>query len=276
MKKFISVIMIFAATGLALNLLGQKPVKYIRFEMQGKVQYGVLEGNQVKVIDGDIFGDWKLTTKSIALDKVKLLAPCKPSKVIAMAFNYASHTVDRDRPTVPLAFAKLPTCIIGQGDTIRQPKGSVNLHYEGELVVVFKKETKRVTKEQVKDHIMGVTIGNDISERDWQKLETQWFRAKASDTFGPLGPCLVSGLNYNNLKIETRLNGVTVQSQSTSDMFFDVEECVSYLSNYITFMPGDVLFLGTPGVTKKMNQGDVVEVEIEGIGILRNYVGRDR
>ena len=169
-------------------------------------------------------------------------------------------------------FAKLPTCIVGHEDNIEMPGKSTNLHYEGELAVVFSKKTQNISKEEVTDHILGVTIGNDVSERNWQREDPRWLLAKATDTFGPLGPWIVHGLDYDDLLIETRLNGETMQSQRTSDMFFSLEECVSYLSYYITFNPGDVLFLGTPGTTKNMEAGDTVEVEIEHIGILKNHV----
>lgn len=254
--------------------LGQQEslVKYARFEYNGKTQYGIVEGKSVNLIKGDLFGDWSKTKKIIPLSDVKLLAPSEPSKVIAMAFNYLSHTVDRPKPEKPLAFAKLPTCIIGPDEQIIKPVDSHNLHYEGELVVIISKKASNIKQEEVKNYILGVTIGNDISERDWQKQEAQWLRAKASDTFGPMGPWIVSGLNYNDLHLETSLNGTVVQSQRTKDMFFNVEECISYLSKYITFYPGDAIFMGTPGITTKMSVGDKVEVEIEGIGILSNTV----
>jgi 2-keto-4-pentenoate hydratase/2-oxohepta-3-ene-1,7-dioic acid hydratase in catechol pathway len=119
-----------------------------------------------------------------------------------------------------------------------------------------------------------VTAGNDVSERDWQKSDLQWFRAKASDTFGPLGPVIVSGLNYGDLLLQTRLNGEVVQSQRTKDLIFDVPTLVSYISKFVTLDPGDVIYTGTPGSTKPMKPGDVVEIDIEGIGVLKNQVAR--
>lgn len=247
-------------------------IRYVRIDHGNEVKYGIVEGDSVNLIRGDWFGQWSKTEVFVPLKQVKILAPCEPSKVIAMAYNFASHTVDRPKPEKPLAFAKLPTCIISHEEDILMPEDANNLHYEGELAVVFSKKTKKVREEEVSNHILGVTIGNDVSERNWQREDPRWLLAKASDTFGPLGPWIVSGLNYNDLLIETRLNGETVQSQRTSDMFFNLEKCVSYLSQYITFYPGDVLFLGTPGTTRKMKVGDLVEVEIEQIGILSNRV----
>jgi 2-keto-4-pentenoate hydratase/2-oxohepta-3-ene-1,7-dioic acid hydratase in catechol pathway len=152
------------------------------------------------------------------------------------------------------------------------PSDAQNVHYEGELVVVIGKLAKDVTVADAPSYVFGVTAGNDVSERGWQQADLQWFRAKAADTFGPLGPAIVTGLNYNDLLLKTRLNGAEVQSQRTSDLIFDVANIVSYLSRYITLMPGDVIYTGTPGTTRAMKAGDVVEVEIEGVGILRNPV----
>ena len=125
---------------------------------------------------------------------------------------------------------------------------------------------------EVPDHIFGVTAGNDVSERDWQRGDLQWFRAKGSDTFAPLGPAIVTGLDYNDLMIETRLNGEVRQHESTADLISSVDEIVSYVSRYLTLLPGDVIYTGTPGTTAEMRAGDTVEVEVAGIGILRNTV----
>jgi 2-keto-4-pentenoate hydratase/2-oxohepta-3-ene-1,7-dioic acid hydratase in catechol pathway len=127
-----------------------------------------------------------------------------------------------------------------------------------------------VTVADAKSYVFGVTVGNDVSERDWQKQDLQWFRAKASDTFAPLGPAIVTGVNYDDLLLQTRLNGEVVQSQRTKDLIFDVANVVSYLSRYITLEPGDVIYTGTPGTTRSFKAGDVIEVEIENVGLLRN------
>jgi len=268
------VIIFLAIVSIGVSAFSQDSeiVKYARYEYGGLTGYGLVENNMIIPVTGDVFNEFEPTGNKIPIEKVKLLAPSAPTKVIAMAFNYLSHTVNTPIPEKPIAFAKLPTCIIAHEEAIVRPSDSKNLHYEGELVVIFKKRTKNVGVDEVGDHILGVTIGNDVSERDWQKEEPRWLRAKASDTFGPMGPWIVSGLDYNDLLLETRLNGEIVQSQRTSDMFFNVEESVSYFSKYITFEPGDALFLGTPGITKSMKPGDTVEVSIEGIGILRNTV----
>lgn len=201
-----------------------------------------------------------------------MLAPCEPSKVIAVGLNYRSHLGDRPVAAYPGLFAKYPTSIVGPESAIVIPEGSHNLHYEGELVVVIGKRASNVAVEEAHEYIFGVTAGNDVSERDWQRDDLQWLRAKASDTFGPIGPTILTGANYNDLLVQTRLNGEIRQSESTKDLIFSIDEIVSYVSRYVTLMPGDVIFTGTPGSTASMRPGDVVEVEVAGVGILRNTV----
>ena len=169
-------------------------------------------------------------------------------------------------------FAKLPTSIVGHEADVIYPADATDVHFEGELVIVIGKKASKVAKEDALSYIFGATVGNDISERAWQKQDLQWFRAKASDTFGPLGPWIVTGVNFQDALLETRVNGKTLQSQRTKDLIFDIPTIVSYVSQYITLMPGDVIYTGTPGTTSAMKPGDVVEVEIEGIGVLRNRI----
>jgi 2-keto-4-pentenoate hydratase/2-oxohepta-3-ene-1,7-dioic acid hydratase in catechol pathway len=230
----------------------------------------VLEGDTVRELSGDLFASPKPTSRTVKLSDVKLLAPCDPKKVIAVGLNYTSHIGERPSATYPGLFAKLPTSIIGPDATIVFPPGASNVHFEGELVVVIGKRARNVAAADAAQYVFGVTAGNDVSERDWQKQDLQWFRAKASDTFGPLGPVIVKGLNYGDVLLQTRVNGQVVQSQRTKDLIFDVHAIVSYISQFVTLEPGDVIYTGTPGATKAMKPGDTVEVEIEGIGILRN------
>lgn len=205
---------------------------------------------------------------------MRLLAPCEPGKVIAVGLNYKSHLGERPAPTEPGLFTKLPSAIVGPEADIVRPAGggAENLHFEGELVVVIGKRASRVPVAEAGDYVFGVTAGNDVSERNWQRNDLQWFRAKASDTFGPLGPVLARGLDYDDLQLQTRLNGEVVQSARTSDLLFDVRTIVSYVSRFVTLEPGDVIYTGTPGTTRAMKPGDVVEVELEGVGVLRNRV----
>lgn len=250
----------------------QPATKYVRYTAAGVVAYGILEADSIRELAGDLFASPKPTGRSVRLSRVKLLAPCEPKKVIAVGLNYQTHLGERPTAAYPGLFAKMPTSVIGPEADIVYPTDANNLHFEGELVVVIGRRATNVTVADAGTYVFGVTAGNDVSERDWQRSDLQWFRAKASDTFGPLGPAIVQGLNYGDLLLETRLNGAVMQSQRTKDLIFDVPTIVSYVSRYVTLEPGDVIYTGTPGTTKPMKPGDVVEVEIEGVGVLRNRI----
>jgi 2-keto-4-pentenoate hydratase/2-oxohepta-3-ene-1,7-dioic acid hydratase in catechol pathway len=246
--------------------------KFVRYCQAGKVAYGILEGETIWELDGNFLADSSPTGRILKLSDVRLLAPVEPSKIIAVGLNYRSHLGTRTPPAYPGLFSKFSTAIIGPEDSIIIPPDAEDVHYEGEMVVVIGKKTKNVTEAEAPEHVFGITAGNDVCDRKWQNEDLQWFRAKGSDTFGPLGPVVAQGLNYNDLKITTRLNGEVRQSQRTSDLLFPVAKILSYVSQFVTLLPGDLVFTGTPGATKPMKPGDVVEVELEGVGILRNRV----
>jgi 2-keto-4-pentenoate hydratase/2-oxohepta-3-ene-1,7-dioic acid hydratase in catechol pathway len=248
--------------------------RYVRFEHEGRVAYGILEEDRVRHLEGGLFSSAEPTTTVVPLSDVRLLAPVVPSKVIAVGLNYQSHLGDREPAAYPGLFAKYPTSVVGPGEDIVMPSDASNLHYEGELVLVIGREAKDVPESEALDYVFGVTAGNDVSERDWQRDDLQWLRAKASDTFAPIGPVIATGLDYDDLLVQTRVNGEVRQSERTLDLIFDVAAIVSYVSRYVTLHPGDVIFTGTPGSTQAMQPGDVVEVEVEGVGILRNTVAR--
>ena len=256
-------------------------VKYVRCHHEGAVSYGVLEDNTVQLIDGDLFGDRTLSGKSVGLAEVELLAPCEPSKVLCVGLNYSSHLQGRESPKSPSIFLKPLTALQDPGGPIVIPSDSKDLHFEAEVVVVIGRKAKHVSVEDASAYIFGYTCGNDVSERNWQKgsmgdkADRQWWRAKGCDTFAPLGPVIAAGLDYRKSRIQCRLNGEVVQSQLLSDLIFDAETVVSFVSRYVTLLPGDVIYTGTPGKTKAMKPGDVVEVEIEGIGTLSNPLVAD-
>lgn len=244
--------------------------KYLRYEQNGDVHYGVVEDDTVRRLDGDLFADPQPTDDTVALDEVKILTPVEPSKVICVGLNYKSHLGQASPAEYPGLFNKFPTSLIADGESIVIPDDATNLHYEGEMVVIIGKEAKDVTVEEASDYVFGITIGNDVSERSWQRSDLQWFRAKASDTFGPMGPYLVSGIDYDDILLETRVNGEVRQSSSTELLIFDVPTIISYVSQYVTLKPGDAIYSGTPGRTQAFEAGDVIEVSLEGVGVLRN------
>ena len=254
--------------------------RFVRYQSEEGVSYGLVDGDEVWEIEGDLFGSYTVTPNSFDIGDLEILAPTDPSKVIAVGLNYRSHLdmAARDLGTsdevaqYPGLFAKYPTSIVANGADIVKPADSENLHFEGEMVLVIGRTASNVSVEEAEDYIFGVTVGNDISDRDWQAADLQWLRAKASDTFGPVGPFIVNGLDYGNLMVQTRVNGEVRQSASSADLIFDIPTIVSYVSRYVTLFPGDLIFTGTPGTTQAMEPGDIVEVEIEGVGILSNQV----
>ena len=249
--------------------------KYIRYRSGATTGYAILDGDTVRPITGDLFGDRAETGHTLRLSDVTLLAPCLPGKILAVGLNYKSHLGGRPQPTRPEIFYKAVTALQDPGGPIVIPRDATDLHYEGEIVAVIGKPVRNATPEEARDAIFGVTCGNDVSERNWQHgagKDLQWWRAKGCDTFAPLGPAIVTGIDYGNLLLETRLNGESVQKQYTSDLIFDCPTIVSWISGWVTLLPGDIIYTGTPGSTRKMSPGDTVEVEIEGIGVLSNPV----
>jgi 2-keto-4-pentenoate hydratase/2-oxohepta-3-ene-1,7-dioic acid hydratase in catechol pathway len=268
----VAVVLLFAIVCAASVSAQAGVTKYVRYSAGGQVHYGILQGDTIAELSDDLFDNPRPTGRTVKLADATLLAPCTPSKVIAVGLNYQTHLGQRAAAAYPGLFAKLPTSIVGPGEAIVVPPDAKNVHYEGEMVVVIGRRAQNVPESNAGQYVFGVTAGNDVSERDWQKADLQWFRAKGTDTFGPLGPVIVSGLNYDDLLVQTRLNGEVKQSQRTKDLIFNVSAIVSYVSRYVTLMPGDVIYTGTPGTTSAMKPGDVVEVEVEGVGVLRNPV----
>jgi len=247
-------------------------MKYIRYRYQGKTSYGILDGSTVREISGGLFGDRKAAGASADLSSVELLWPCEPTKLLAVGLNYRSHLGNQPAPANPEIFLKPQSALLEPGGAIRIPQGARDVHYEGELVVVIGKTARHVSVAEAADCIFGFTCGVDVSERYWQKNDLQWWRAKGCDTFAPLGPSICAGYDWSQGGIETRVNGSVVQSGRFSELLFDPLKIVSYASQHMTLMPGDVIYTGTPGHTSSLKSGDVVEVDIQGIGVLRNTV----
>jgi 2-keto-4-pentenoate hydratase/2-oxohepta-3-ene-1,7-dioic acid hydratase in catechol pathway len=198
----------------------------------------------------------------------------RPSKVIGIGQNYRAHAAEMGKgiPEEPLMFLKPTTAIIADGMPIERPAGYERVDYEGELGVVIGKRARRVSREHALDYVQGYVCVNDVTVRDLQKKDGQWTRAKGFDTFCPIGPRVVPGLDPTNLRIQTRVNGVVKQDSSTSDLIFDVETLIAFCSQHMTLEEGDVISTGTPSGVGPLRPGDVVEVEIEGIGVLTNPV----
>jgi 2-keto-4-pentenoate hydratase/2-oxohepta-3-ene-1,7-dioic acid hydratase in catechol pathway len=249
---------------------------YVKYEAGGRVAWGLLEGDSIRELQGNVFEGAKPNGRTLKLADVKLLPPAEAKKVIAAGLNYRSHIGEQSPAKYVGLFAKMPTSLVGHGADIVYPADATTVHYEAEVCVVIGKRAKNIPEAAVKDHLFGVAPCNDVSERGWQKADLQWFRAKASDTFGPIGPAVVRGADYNHLTLVGRHNGKVVQESTTDLLIFPIDTIVSYVSRYITLEPGDVIFTGTPGTTQAMKPGDTFEVEIKGVGTLRNTVVAER
>ena len=248
---------------------------YIRYQTDAGVFYGALDGETVHEIVGGLFGKRAETGVTLPLADVKLLYPCEPGKIMAVGLNYRSHLGTRPAPAHPEIFYKPVTALQNPLDPIVIPRDATDVHFEGEMVVVVGRRLRNASEAEAAAGVFGVTCGNDVSDRAWQggpQKDLQWWRAKGSDTFAPLGPAIVTGLDYGNLLLQTRINGETVQKQTTSDMIFDVGKVLSWISGWVTLLPGDLVYTGTPGNTRRMLPGDVVEVELDMVGTLRNPV----
>lgn len=250
--------------------------KFARYEADGAVSYGIVEGDTIKQITAAPYEDYSETGTTRSVSAVKLLAPVVPSKVVAIGLNYRSHLGERAGPKVPEPFFKVPTSVIGPGDAIVIPHDAiaegVNVQPEAEMSIVIGKTCRKATKENALSFILGYTCGNDISARDWQRNDLQWWRAKSSDTFTPLGPYIVTDMQHDDMHLVCRVNGEVVQEQNTSDLLHDTPSIIEFVSRVLTLLPGDVIMTGTPGTPGNIHKGDVVEVEIDGIGVLTNPV----
>jgi len=256
-------------------------LRIVRFTARDKVKYGVLDKDGIRGLRGSPFASFRGSGSSVifdgrtyALGEVKLLAPCISSKIVCLGLNYRSHAEETKLPipSVPLIFLKPSTAVIGPDDEIILPRLSRRVDYEGELGVVIGRKAKDVPQDRAKDYVLGYTCVNDVSERYAQKEDGQWTRAKGYDTFAPIGPWVETDIVPDNVKVETYLNGELRQSARTSDLIFSVAELISFISGVMTLLPGDIIATGTPSGIGRMNPGDIVEVRIEGIGTLRNFV----
>jgi len=257
-------------------------LQIVRFTAGGRPKYGVLDGRFVRSLQTSPFAQrnsaplqLKYDGNKCRLDEVKLLAPCTPSKLVCLGVNYRSHAIEigLPMPPVPLIFLKPPTAVIGPEDKIVLPRlEKRRVDYEAELGIVIGRRTKEISKEQAKACVLGYTCFNDVSERYAQKSDGQWTRCKGFDTFAPIGPWIETEVDPDDLQVESFLNGEVRQSARTSDLIFGIADVVSFVSGIMTLLPGDVIATGTPSGIGKMNPGDVVEIKIENIGTLKNYV----
>ena len=249
-------------------------MRIVRFTQDSEPKYGLIEDNEVYAIEGDVFGDFERGERVGTLPEMRLLAPCEPTKIVAVGRNYAEHAAEMQSqvPTEPLVFLKPPSAVIGPGAAIVYPPISQRVDYEAELAVVIGRRARNVPANEALDFVLGYTCGNDVTARDLQRKDGQWTRSKSFDTFCPLGPWIVTSLDASDLPIESRVNGAVKQRSRTSQMIFPVAELIRHITQVMTLEPGDVILTGTPAGIGPLQPGDRVEVAIEGIGVLENTV----
>lgn len=245
--------------------------EFVRYEQNGVISWGELQGTTIHQLTDAPYLGGTHTGQTVAESAVMLKAPVDPELVVMTALNFRSH-ITGEPAAYPGLFIVPANSIIGPGEAMVIPADSNNFHYEAEAIVVIGKHAENVPLEDARDYIFGVTAGNDGSARDWQGADLQWTRAKGSKTFNSVGPKIVTGLNPNELQIEGRLNGEVRQGENTSDMLYNFDYMVSYISHYFVLEPGDLIWSGTMGRTRQMVGGDTYEVEVEGVGILRNPI----
>ena len=250
-------------------------MKFVRFEYNGNVFLGVVNKEQVIVLDGSPFEAYEETRTRYPLSAVRLLPPVSPTKIVCVGLNYREHIEElgSDIPEKPSVFLKPPSSLIGHDDAIIYPRNAERVDYEGELAVVIKEKMKDVPEQEVLEYVLGCACFNDVTERTLVMKDRRFLTiAKGFDTFSSLGPYVVTGLDPNNLEIQTYLNGTLMQHDNTENCIFSVQHILNYVSQCMTLFPGDIVATGTPKGVSPMKPGDVIEVEIAGIGRLRNKV----
>lgn len=245
-------------------------MRFGRFEINGKIFYGIVEDDHVYELDNSFLFSNKKTGTKFNLEKVKILPPVIPNKMLALAKNYGSHLQGESPPKQPEPFFKTTSSLIGHNDTIILPSDSERIDAESELVLVIGKKAKNVSSKDAFEYIFGYTCGNDVSARDWQKGDKSWWRAKSSDTFSPLGPFIVNEIDPENLEITGIINGEIVQKCNTSEMIWSIPKTIEFISKYVTLEVGDCIFTGTSGTAGQIKRGDEVVIEIENVGKLIN------
>jgi 2-keto-4-pentenoate hydratase/2-oxohepta-3-ene-1,7-dioic acid hydratase in catechol pathway len=250
-------------------------MKIVRYHHDGRAHLGTLEDDRIEPLEGELHALTKLRAKSIPLDAVRLLAPATPSKIVAAGLNYREFVRDQkvDPPKEPLIFLKPSTAVIGPNDAIVYPPQTRELYYEGELAIVIARRACRVPLSEARRYVLGYTCMNDVTAGDLQNQDREFTRSKSFDTFAPLGPVIETAIeNPDALALTTKLNGRLRQNANTSDLIFKTDFLISFISHVMTLLPGDVISTGTPPGVGQIKPDDIIEIEIEGIGVLTNTV----
>lgn len=250
-------------------------MQIVRFKYKNDLpRFGWVYREMIGQIEGDIFGEYRRLVADIPVQSVKILPPVVPSKIIGVGRNFAEHAKEHgvEIPEIPLIFLKPPSTVIGPDETIEIPPQSKLVEHEAELAVVIGKTGRWISPEDAQSHILGYTIANDVTARDLQRRDDQWTRSKGFDTFCPLGPWIETDLDASDTVISCRVNSIVRQMASTREMVFSVNQLIAFISSVMTLSPGDVVLTGTPAGVGQLEAGNIVEISIEGIGVLKNDV----
>ena len=256
-------------------------MKIARIKVNSQTRYGVVEGKHITLMKGGLFDPLDLTKEKLPIEDAKFLIPLEPKTFYAAGLNYAQHAIEHAKandqapniPSEPHIGYRANNALVAHGEPIIKPKdSSEEFQYEGELVAIIGRRTKNVAVENALDYVFGYTIGNDVSERTWQRKDRTLWRAKNTDTFKPMGPWIETEVELNNLVTTVRVNDREVISFQTNNMIFGVQKFISAMSKYLTLIPGDMIWMGTEGHSKNLSQGDVCDISISGIGTLSNPV----
>lgn len=249
-------------------------MKFLRYEMQGSINWGWYFEGMIGKIDGNIFDRYRRFESNIEIQDVRLLPPVAPSKIICIGRNYASHAAEHqvEVPEIPLIFLKPPSSLIGNNEKIILPPQSKQVEHEAELGVVIGKRGRWIDPELAEEYIFGYTIANDVTARDLQRLDGQWSRGKGFDTFCPVGPHIDTEFDPSDALLTCKVNQQVRQMASTRDMVFPIERLIAFISSVMTLEPGDLILTGTPAGVGILKENDMIEIEIEGLGELKNEV----
>ncbi len=247
-------------------------MKIVRYQIEDSINWGILEDESIQPVT---FPNLEPHGAKLSFSGVKLLAPANPSKIVCVGRNYVAHIEELGNKLLsePGLFFKAANALTFSGDTVPYPSWTESFHFEGELGLVMKSRASKVSYEDALSHVLGWTCALDLTARDKQKTDLQWFRAKGADKFLPFGPHLETNLKPQKTRVQTRVNGVTRQEGTTDKMIFDVAFVIHYVSQFMTLEPGDVVITGTPEGVGELHVGDLVEVEVAGIGILKAQIG---
>ena len=245
---------------------------YVSFKHNSQIKDGFIEDGAIKILTASMLDGGQPTLETVSAEDVSFLAPCMPSKIVCVGLNYKDHAEEMgmEMPKEPLLFLKPSTSVIGHGEDIIAPPHSKRLDYEGELAIIIGRKAKNIKSSDAPDYIFGFSCANDFTARDLQLADGQWARGKSFDTFCPIGPGVVKTIDENDAKIELRVNGIIKQSSNLNQLIFSVNEVVSYISEQMTLLPGDVVLTGTPHGVGSVEPGDTMSISISGIGTLSN------